>query len=135
MSYKVFRNSAYYMIASLLPTFVSFFMLPVYSTYLTPGDYGVVALVLSLQSFLPLVMTLQIHNSISRFYFDFQDDNIKLRTFITTIFITVIVLSIFILFILYLYLDQIISFAFPNTIGYNNLFLTISIMQDNTISF
>jgi len=123
MSLKVFRNSAYYMLSSLLPTFVGFIMLPVYSRYLSPGDYGVVALVLSLQSFLPLVMTLQIHNSISRFYFDYKDDKIKLRIFITTILIVVFVLSTLVLLILYLYLDQIISFIFPKTIGYNNFFL------------
>ena len=72
MSKQVFKNSAYYMIASLLPTAVGFLMLPIYTRYLTPDDYGVVALVLSLQSFLPLIMTLQVHNSILRFFFDYN---------------------------------------------------------------
>jgi len=123
MSFKVFRNSAYYMFASLLPVAVSFIMLPIYSNFLTPDDYGVVALVLSFKSFLPLVMTLQIHNSVSRFYFDYKDDTIKLRTFITTIFVTMFILSVFILSVIYFFLDQIIFFVFPNTIGYNQLFL------------
>jgi len=69
-------------------------MLPIYTRYLTPDDYGVVALVLSLQSFLPLIMTLQVHNSISRFYFDYHEDREKLRVFISTILVVVIFLSI-----------------------------------------
>ncbi len=123
MSKKVFKNSAFYMLASLLPVAVGFLMLPVYTRYLTPDDYGVVALVLSLQSFLPLIMTLQIHSSISRFYFDYKDDNTKLKIFITTIMVATLTLSLIVLVLLFNYLDEILSFIFPKTIGYNDIFL------------
>lgn len=123
MSKKVFENSAFYMIASLLPVAVGFLMLPIYTRYLTPTDYGVVALVLSLQSFLPLIMTLQVHNSISRFYFDYKDDDIKLRIFISTIMTITIILALVSLSLLYIYLDDILNFIFPKTIGYNDIFM------------
>lgn len=122
MSKQVFKNSAYYMIASILPTAVGFLMLPIYTRYLTPDDYGVVALVLSLQSFLPLIMTLQVHNSISIFYFDYHEDREKLRVFISTILVVVIFLSIVVLVGLLIYLDEILSFVFPKTVGYNEIF-------------
>lgn len=111
------------MIASLLPTAVGFLMLPIYTRYLTPADYGVVALVLSLQSFLPLIMTLQVHNSISRFYFDYNHDKVKLRIFISTILLVTIFLSSSICAVLIYNLGDVISFIFPKTIGYNELFL------------
>lgn len=123
MSKKVFKNSIFYMIASFLPAIVGFLMLPIYSKYLTPDDYGVVALVLSLQAFLPLIMTLQIHSSISRFYFDYKDNKIKLRTFISTLVFSTFLLSTIILSLLLFNYKEIISFLFPKTVGFNNLFL------------
>lgn len=123
MSKKVFKNSAFYMIASFLPAIVGFLMLPIYSRYLTPENYGVVALVLSLQAFLPLIMTLQIHSSISRFYFDYKDNKIKLHTFISTLTLLTFILSTMILILVLFNYKEIISFLFPKTIGYDNLFV------------
>jgi O-antigen/teichoic acid export membrane protein len=111
------------MIASFLPAVIGFLMLPIYSKYLTPEDYGVVALVQSLQTFLPLIMTLQMHSSISRFYFDYKDNKIKLRTFISTLTLCIFILSTVILVIMLFNYNEIISFIFPKTIGYDKLFL------------
>jgi O-antigen/teichoic acid export membrane protein len=111
------------MLASLLPTAVGFLMLPIYTRYLAPDDYGVVALVLSLQSFLPLIMTLQVHNSISRFYFDYHEEKEKLKVFISTILVVVIFLSTIVLAGLLFYINEILSFVFPKTVGYNEIFI------------
>jgi O-antigen/teichoic acid export membrane protein len=111
------------MISSCLPAIVAFLMLPVYSRYLTPEDYGVVALVLSLQAFLPLIMTLQMHSSISRFYFDYKDNKIRLRTFISTLTLLTFIVSTIILALVLFNYKEIISFIFPKTIGYDKLFL------------
>ncbi|MFK7779729.1 MAG: oligosaccharide flippase family protein [Candidatus Gracilibacteria bacterium] len=134
MSKKVFKNSTYYMIASFLPTVVGFLMLPIYSRYLTPTDYGVVALVLSLQAFLPLIMTLQIHSSIARFYFDYKNNKYKLNIFISTILLITFILATTILILLLIYLNEIISFVFPKTIGYNNIFY-IGILTSYVVVF
>lgn len=123
MSKQVFQNSVFYMIASFLPPIVGFVMLPIYSRYLTPEDYGVVALVLSLQAFLPLIMTLQIHSSISRFYFDYKDNKIILHTFISTLMLLTFILSTMILTVVLLNYKEVISFLFPKTVGFDNLFL------------
>jgi O-antigen/teichoic acid export membrane protein len=123
MSSKVFKNSSYYMLASLLPVAVSFFMLPIYTRYLTPTDYGVLALVLSLQMFLLPLMTLKINDSILRFYYDYSHDREKLNTYISTIFIFITILSTSVLILLLYYLDSILEFVFPYTVGYNDIFL------------
>ena len=123
MSKRVFTNSAYYMLASLLPTAVGFLMLPIYTRYLIPSDYGVIALVLSIQSFLPLILSLQIHNSITRFYFDYNQNNEKLKTFVSTIVYLTLFLSLLVLTGLLYYLDELLIFVFPNTLGYNDIFL------------
>jgi len=113
MSKQVFKNSLFYMISSLLPTFIGFIMLPIYTRYLSPADYGVVALVISLQSFLPLVMTFQVHNSISRFYFDYYKNEQKLKIFFSTIFFITLCLSLLSMSLLIYFLDDILYFLFP----------------------
>ena len=111
------------MTASLLPTAVGFLMLPVYTRYLTPTEYGLIALVLSLQSFLPLIMTLQVQNSIMRFYFDYNHDDSELRIFISTILFVTALLSSSITALLIYNLSDIVSFVFPKTIIYEEIFL------------
>jgi O-antigen/teichoic acid export membrane protein len=119
---SLLKNSFYYMVASLLPTSVGFLMLPIYTNYLSPSNYGVVALILSFNSFLPLVMTFQIHNSISRFYFDYNDDNEKLKIFISSILMVVIIISSIMLLILLSFHKNILTFIFPNSSDYYDFF-------------
>lgn len=65
---KVFKNSVYYMIAGFLPRIVGIITLPIYTQYLLPGDYGILALTQSFSVFLPTLLGLQIDSSLSRFY-------------------------------------------------------------------
>ncbi|QKJ22266.1 lipopolysaccharide biosynthesis protein [Poseidonibacter lekithochrous] len=113
MSSQIFKNSFYYMLASFLPTAVGFIMLPIYSRYLSPDDYGIVALVLSFQMFLPLILSLKLDSSLSRFYFEYKDKDLKI--FISTILLVIFIFSIIFSIIIYVNLDSIISFVFPKT--------------------
>lgn len=123
MSEKVFKNASHYILASLLPIAVSVLMLPIYTLYLSPTDYGILALVLSLQAFLPILMTLQIQGSIPRFYFEYCDDKAKLKVFISTILLFMVILSTASVLFLSTYLDEILDLIFPKTIGYNDIFV------------
>lgn len=123
MSLKVLKNTSFYMFSSFLPVIVGFVMLPIYARFLTPADYGVVALVISLQSFLPIVMTFQIHKPISRFYFEYKDNSAQLKSYISTLLLTTFVVSTIALVIIIGFIDDIISLAFPKTVGYNELFI------------
>ncbi len=113
MSLKVFKNSAYYMAAALLPAAVNLFMLPVYSRYLSPSDYGIVALVLSLQSFLPIFLSLKIESSLSRFYFEYKDE--QLKVFVTTLFAVLTVVSLVTFAVILFSLNHIVKIVFPQT--------------------
>ncbi len=113
MSKTVFKNSVYYTLASLLPAVIHFVMLPIYSRYLTPADYGIVALVLSLQVFLSILLTMKIEASISRFYFDYKNDTLKI--YITTIIFVVFIIATLMLLFLFLFLEEILIFVFPKT--------------------
>ena len=97
--------------ASLLPSVVNFLMLPVYTRFLSPADYGLVAVVTTVVSFVAAFMGLQMVNSISRLYFDY-DGSDRVRYISTVYFGTLFVnVSLFLLF--QLAGDPIVRFLFP----------------------
>ena len=111
-SRKVLENSMYYMVAAMLPMAVNFLLLPVYTRFLTPADYGILALTQLLAAFLPVAISLQIHSAMARFYFEFQGS--KLKTLTSTIFFTLAVAGTAALLLLLIFSKPIIAFIFPN---------------------
>jgi O-antigen/teichoic acid export membrane protein len=75
----------------MLPYLVSFITLPVYSRFLTPDDYGILALVASFSALLTPIITLQLRVAIGRHYFDHKGED--LRQFFSTIFFSVAVIG------------------------------------------
>ncbi len=79
---KLGRTSFVYTAANLLQRGISFFLLPVYTHYLTPDDYGILAVVTTLSGFLSIIFTWSMPpSSINRFYFDYREDPETLREF------------------------------------------------------
>ncbi len=63
------RNIMIYGIGDILQKFVSFLLLPIYTTYLVPEDYGIVGL-LSVFSIIVSVITMfGLTNGIARYFF------------------------------------------------------------------
>lgn len=68
------KHSSVYAIGTLLSRAVSFLLLPFYTTFLTPFDYGVLDLLDTTSGMIGLVAGFGMAAAISRFYFDFEDD-------------------------------------------------------------
>ena len=86
------RHTSVYGIGSIASQAISFLLLPVYTRYLTPEDYGIMALVNATMGILGIVISLGINNATSRFYFDFTADDDKKRV-ISTVYIIGITLG------------------------------------------
>ncbi|MCB9252301.1 MAG: oligosaccharide flippase family protein [Flavobacteriales bacterium] len=69
----------------MVPRIVSFFLIPVYTQYLSPDDYGIVELCGSLGLVIMTLMRLGIPGSVSRFYFDHKDNEQELKNYVTTV--------------------------------------------------
>ncbi|MEM7391339.1 MAG: oligosaccharide flippase family protein [Verrucomicrobiota bacterium] len=72
MNRKLLRNTTAYMIAGMLPFAVNFFMLPVYTRYMEPADYGILSVMTTVSSLLTGVVGFQMGSSFTRLYFDFE---------------------------------------------------------------
>lgn len=73
-----------YGLGRLLPQAISFLLIPLYTVYLSPKDYGVVELTTVLCSFLIIMMRLGVPGAVTRFYYDHRE-GADLRDYVTTI--------------------------------------------------
>ena len=62
------RHAAIYGIGNMLAKLTSFIMLPIYTRYLTPADYGVLELTSMTLDFLAIMMGMNVAASVYRFY-------------------------------------------------------------------
>lgn len=97
MKSRILKNTSAYILVGLAPYLVNFFMLPVYTRYLTPSEYGILSLVAAFQIMLALIISLQLGAGLGRFYFDYDENGIKL--YFSTIFYSIVLISLFFLLI------------------------------------
>ncbi|MGH7527767.1 MAG: lipopolysaccharide biosynthesis protein, partial [Gemmatimonadales bacterium] len=62
-------SSAVYGLGSILTRGIAFLLLPVYTRYLAPADYGLVMVTATIVAILGVVYPLGLHGALSRFYF------------------------------------------------------------------
>ncbi len=78
---------------SLLQKGSAFLLLPLYTLYLDPQAYGVLAIVTAVNGLLSILFTLGLTGAVARFYFEFQDQPAELAEFWGSILVCVLLLS------------------------------------------
>ncbi len=86
-------NSAIYAVTSLLQKGSAFLLLPLYTLYLDPQAYGVLAIVTAVNGLLSILFTLGLTGAVTRFYFEFKDQPAKLAEFWGSILVCVLLIS------------------------------------------
>ncbi|MHA1395367.1 MAG: oligosaccharide flippase family protein [Promethearchaeota archaeon] len=84
---KLLKNTSLYTIGNILPKAGQFLLLPLYTRFLTPEDYGIVQSMTVLSTILTFFLTMAIERSVYRLYFDYSTDKRK-KDFLGSIFIT-----------------------------------------------
>jgi O-antigen/teichoic acid export membrane protein len=79
------RHSLIYGIGGLVSRIVAVLLLPVYTHYLTPADYGKIETLIALTAVLGIILRAGISSAFFRFYFDAADDTAR-RTVLRTSF-------------------------------------------------
>ncbi len=79
------RHSSVYGLSNILNRVVSFVLLPLYTHYLAPADYGVADLLYFTTAFIGIVLEMGINTALSRFYYD-SDDQAERNKVVTTAF-------------------------------------------------
>lgn len=87
------KSSVIYTSTTILQNGIAFLLLPLYTRYLTPNDYGILAVVSSINGFLTIFLMLSLHGAMTRFYFDYRNEPEKLKAFWGTILTFILIFS------------------------------------------
>jgi O-antigen/teichoic acid export membrane protein len=112
---KLGKHSLIYGLGNTVSKAIAFILIPLYTAYLTPGDYGVLQLCRLLNSVLTIVLLLGMSSSMFRVYYKVSSNEDR-QLLINSTFITFIFFSILVLVPLYIF-SSTISKA---VIGYEN---------------
>ncbi|OCZ49439.1 oligosaccharide flippase family protein [Dehalobacter sp. TeCB1] len=85
MKNKVLKNSFLYTFNSILIKALGFLLLPVYTYFLTPKDYGITNLIAGFTSVASFVVAFSLYSAVTRFYADYKSDRDKLKRFYGTV--------------------------------------------------
>ncbi|MGM9849285.1 MAG: lipopolysaccharide biosynthesis protein [Bacilli bacterium] len=98
---QLIKNTGILAIGKICTQFVSFFLLPLYTAYLTTKEYGIVDLLNNYISLLIPIFFFQMDQAVFRFLIDTRKDEKKQSEIVTTAILTVVIQSLFFI-ILYL---------------------------------
>lgn len=99
---KIAKNTLLYTIGKIFPQATGFLLLPIYTNYMSPSEYGIVSSMNVLSAVFAILFTLGINNSIFRLYYDYETEE-KQKTFLGTISISLFIISLVVLIVLYLF--------------------------------
>lgn len=85
---KMLGHGSIYAFGNLSRQLVGFIMLPIYTRYLTPSDYGVIALMTFALSLIELIFGARLGQAIQKYYFDAKGDADKHTVISTAMIIT-----------------------------------------------
>ena len=102
------KNSFIYTIATVLTRGIAIFLVPIYTRYLTPAEYGIIDYFMILASIINLTIALEISQAVARYYQDAVGMKEK-RSYVATAFL-------FTIFVYVLYF--LISFIFSSEFAY-----------------
>ncbi|MGC9974331.1 MAG: oligosaccharide flippase family protein [Gaiellaceae bacterium] len=82
---RLAKQSLVYGIGGVISRLAAIFLIPIYTSFVGKGSYGVVALLLSVEAFMVIVLRAGVQNAFFRFYY-LTSDPLKRRTVIRTSF-------------------------------------------------
>lgn len=91
---KILSNSVIYTGVTILQKCMSFFLLPLYTAYLTPADYGITGVVASFSGLLAIFTTLGLDTAGRRFFFKNNADSDYVKKLFGTISCVILINSV-----------------------------------------
>lgn len=85
---RLAKHSAIYGLGGVVSRVLALLLLPLYTRYLTPGDYGAIETLIALSAVLVTILRLGISSAFFRFYFDYPDGPDRIRVVRTSFWFT-----------------------------------------------
>jgi len=121
------KNSILYVIVSLIPSIVSFILVPFYLKYVSVEEFGVLSILLMINSFVTIFSTMQLHSSIVKFFVEYKENEYRQKLYLSSLLYISIVISIIVFILLYISINYLkILFELDN-LSNKIIILSISI--------
>lgn len=85
---RMLKHSSIYAFGNLSRQLVGFIMLPVYTRFLSPADYGVVGLLIFMVTLIELIFGARMFHAVPKFYYEQKDKQTGLEVVSTALIIT-----------------------------------------------
>lgn len=123
---KVFSASIIYAITGILEKCFSFFLLPLYTRYLTTEDYGITDLSRTFLNVMIYIAAFSLFASVSRNYVEYKDEPEKLKRFYGTITSFVLLSCIVFFIVLTIFRKHLSEYVFSGVAYYPVILLTLT---------
>ena len=116
------EHSLIYGLGSAMQSLLTFLLIPIYTFYFTVEEYGAISLIILIGSIIGTIFYFGISGSLSRSYYDYDDESDRRKVVSTSLLLTIIGASIQI-FLVYFYLNDFLLFFLEITNIANIFFL------------
>ncbi len=110
---KIITFSTSYVAIEALQKGIMFFLMSLFTYYMTTEEYGLISSALIIIQFLAVVFSLSLTSSISRYYFKYANSVEKLRNFLGSTFLFMLLVGIVFLFVFLVFGKTIFVKLFP----------------------
>lgn len=124
---SVLVNSVLYTFGNMLLKVFSFFLIPLYTTYLQPDQYGILNLSAGFTAVVSCITMMGLQYAVIRFYADFKDDVNKVARMFGTVNCSILLVGTILSVVLYLFKDYWEPLFFKDIDFYPVIFLSILI--------
>lgn len=130
--YRLIKHSLVYGIGNIIQRFLSIFLLPIYTRYLTPADYGIISLLGIFGMIIGTITMCGLTNGISRYFYYTEQENVSISEVVWSPFVFIILCSIIIITPLAIFSSYLSEFLFDkNDYSYLVVLTLIGILISN----
>ena len=122
---KLSKHSIYYSFGNVAVRFLSFLLLPLYTRFLSPEEYGIIYTALITSFFIGIILDFRQNASVLRIYYDYKDKPKQLKSYLGSVFIFSILSSVLIIGLLLLKGRFIFDWLFSDIDFYPYIFLVL----------
>ena len=122
---KVIENSFFYIFSSLLIKAMGFLLLPIYTLFLSPDEYGISNLVMGFINVAIFIVAFSLYSAVIRFYTDYQDNRARLKRLYGTLISFVILSGVLTLILGIVFRNIVTSIFFEGISFYPIVFIAL----------
>jgi len=127
VSQRLLKGTFITFIGFILLKALRFILVPLYTRYLSPEDYGILGVFLPLIELLVMIGTLGLNSSITFFLFEYRNEENKYKNLLSTVFLINLFFSTIIGIIFYFSSPLFYKFFFKNNIENSNSYILLVI--------